>query len=214
MWKTNEEYVLDQTNRERAILRRSASKKRNGSRSRKVSFPSDGLTKKQKERMNGEVVKYNLNSKMTWKEFRAMPHDLQQMYLDRLTDVHKGRGTDIAEMFGTSACNISTYARRSGLKLDFKGTKGTHKPEKEWSDFMASDDQEAEDVKTPAEEENDAPEAISEVKQPLPVEPLLVYPYTGELTFTGKPAVILESVLRLLEMDSEYGFWIKFNKVP
>ena len=213
MWKTNEEYVLNQTNRERAILRRSASKKRNGSRSRKVSFPSDGLTKKQKERMNGEVVKYNLNSKMTWKEFRAMPHDLQQMYLDRLTGVHKGRGTDIAKMFGTSACNITAYARRNGLKLKVTGER-THKPKKEWSDFMASDGQEAEDVKTPVEEENDAPEAISEVKQQLPVEPLLVYPYTGELTFTGKPAIILESVMRLLEKDCEYGFWIKFNKVP
>lgn len=163
--------------------------------------------------MNGEVVKYNLNSKMTWKEFRAMPHDLQQMYLDRLTDVHKGRGADIAKMFGTSACNISTYAKRSGLKLNFKGA-GTHKPEKEWSDFMASDEAEPFDEETPAEEENVAPEAISEVKQPLPVKPLLVYPYEGELTFTGRPAIVLESVMRLLEMDCEYGFWIKFNKVP
>lgn len=211
MRKTNEEYVLEQTNKERAILRRSASRKKSGSRSHKVSFPSDGLTKKQKERMNGEVVNYNLKSKMSWGEFKAMPNDLQQMYLDRLTDVYRGRGVDIAEMFGTSGSNLSKYAKQNRLKLKFNGPK---KQRKEWSDFMASDGSETWDVETPAEEENVAPEAISEVKQPLPVEPLLVYPYEGELTFTGKPAIVLESVMRLLEMDCEYGFWIKFNKVP
>lgn len=49
--------------------------KKNGRKSKKCSLPSDYLSKKEIEKMNGECKVYNINKPMTYKEFCAMPVD-------------------------------------------------------------------------------------------------------------------------------------------
>lgn len=47
-------------------------------------LPHEDLTPAQIKRRNGPMVTYNLNLPMSWKDFKSMPHDLQQQYLDSL----------------------------------------------------------------------------------------------------------------------------------
>lgn len=57
-------------------------KKRQGGRT--VRFPSDHLTKKEKEAMNGEVVTYKDKLFYSWDEFRALPEDLQIKWINSI----------------------------------------------------------------------------------------------------------------------------------
>lgn len=61
-------------------IARSASKRNAGRRGRTVRLPSDNLTPKQRERLNGPVRSYNLHAPMAYIAFRALPEDLQRLY--------------------------------------------------------------------------------------------------------------------------------------
>lgn len=50
----------------------------------KVIFPSDYLTRKEREAMNGEIKTYALNRPMRWKEFKLLPDDVRREYIENL----------------------------------------------------------------------------------------------------------------------------------
>ena len=75
------EFVFKETSRERKQVARSARNVVRGG-GRVVRMPSDILTKRELSALNGEVKGYNLSSPMTWSQFRMMPMDLQQEYLN------------------------------------------------------------------------------------------------------------------------------------
>ena len=68
--------------REQTITARSA-RNRRGVKGKRgaVSLPSDFLTEKQREALNGECKSYKLGSPMQWEQFKEMPTDLQAMYI-------------------------------------------------------------------------------------------------------------------------------------
>ena len=45
-----------------------------------VKFPSDYMTKKELQQMNGECKSYRLNDPMMWEEFKKLPDDIKTMY--------------------------------------------------------------------------------------------------------------------------------------
>lgn len=47
-------------------------------------LPHEDLTPAQMKRRNGPMVTYSMNQPMSWNDFKSMPHDLQQPYLDGL----------------------------------------------------------------------------------------------------------------------------------
>ena len=47
-------------------------------------LPHEDLTPAQMKRRNGPMVTYSMNQPMSWNDFKRMPHDLQQQYLDSL----------------------------------------------------------------------------------------------------------------------------------
>ena len=47
----------------------------------RVRFPSDNLSKKELQKMNGECKSFRLNDPMVWKEFKSMPDDLKITYI-------------------------------------------------------------------------------------------------------------------------------------
>ena len=47
-------------------------------------LPHEDLTPAQMKRRNGPMVTYSMNQPMSWNDFKSMPHDLQQQYLDGL----------------------------------------------------------------------------------------------------------------------------------
>lgn len=47
-------------------------------------LPHEDLTPAQMKRRNGPMVTYSMNQPMSWNDFKSMPHDLQQQYMDGL----------------------------------------------------------------------------------------------------------------------------------
>ena len=78
--------VFDEDVRERRALVSSARRRIGGSRSRRCSLPSDGLSAAQRGRLNGPVRTYALGRPMSWEQFSEMPPDLQRQYLARLRE--------------------------------------------------------------------------------------------------------------------------------
>lgn len=115
---TDEKYVFTQDVREKKITARSARNTRthNGKRGA-VKFPSDYLSKKELQAMNGEVKSYRLNEPMKWDEFKTMPDDLKVAYINALRTKFDVPDNEIANMLGVDRQTVGRWFRCLGLGL-------------------------------------------------------------------------------------------------
>lgn len=125
----NEEYVFYQDIKEKKSAARGAFHKKGGSKSKKCTLPSDYLTKKEREKMNGEVKTWKMNEFYTWQEFKQMPDDIQEAYLVSLVGKYKvGIGIIAKYVFKAAASTVYTYLKdkpyRSRLITPERSTKG------------------------------------------------------------------------------------------
>lgn len=207
---TDEKYVLFQDTKEKKSVARSARNRRthNGKGGR-VRLPSDNLSKKELNAMNGKVESYRLNEPMSWKEFKAMPDDLKVDYIKLLRNKFGVPDCKIGEMMGINKAAMSQEIKRIGLG---HGTKhGGYKTwDKDgfyaWVNGVRKTQQEEEiptEIETPVEE-------VVEVAEDLPVEtpveiPVEIptdskaVPFSGSLTFDGRVEDILKTVGCLLQ---------------
>lgn len=167
---TDAEYIFKSTSAERKrIGRGDFNKKRKGGRF--VRLPSDNLTKKEREKMNGECLQYNMNAPVKWSEFLTWPQDLQCEYIEKLTDFYNAKNEDIAKMFGVS---VSQY-RKLKNSLGIKGKAGHGNPllKTEWDIFLGVDDPFEEVEFSPVDAEKvELPEKKEQknVEEPAPVK--------------------------------------------
>lgn len=125
----NEEYVFYQDIKEKKSAARGAFHKKGGSKSKKCTLPSDYLTKKEREKMNGEVKTWKMNKFYIWQEFKQMPDDIQEAYLVSLVGKYKvGIGIIAKYVFKAAASTVYTYLKdkpyRSRLITPERSTKG------------------------------------------------------------------------------------------
>lgn len=152
--------------REKKITGHSASKK--VTKKRGCKLPSDYLSRKEKQQMNGEVITMNPNEVMSWDAFKAMPIDLQQSYLDHLQTEYRASGTDLSKMFGLFRNSLYAYARTHGLKLmSVNRSQKTPAYRARWQAFLNG---EKADSSTEPEQPIDIPAEESTPVEP-PVEP-------------------------------------------
>ena len=112
----DEEYVFRQESRDRALVARSARNRRTHcGKGGRVKLPSDYMTKKELQNMNGEVAVYRLNEPMSWKEFKAMPDEHKETYIKIIRNKWNPPDSRIAEMFGISKFMMSNEMVRLGL---------------------------------------------------------------------------------------------------
>lgn len=120
------EFVFNETNRERKRVGWGANNKVRGG-GRIVRMPSDGMSRKEKEAMNGEMKSYDLGKPMAWGVFKSSPHDIQQEYLDRIAQRFNNVPQSlVAEMFKLSRGSFWTYLNNHDLVFrrgDNKKTK-------------------------------------------------------------------------------------------
>jgi hypothetical protein len=105
--------VVDKKN----VARSARSRRTHNGKSGRVKFPSDYMTKKEKEAMSGEVKSYRLNDPMTWKEFKAMPDDIKITYIKLLRQKYGVNDTDIGKMLGVVQNGIAREVKRLGISL-------------------------------------------------------------------------------------------------
>lgn len=159
------EYLFKQTSAERKRTARGAFNRKCGSKSKKCTLPSDHMTKKERDAMNGEVNVYRLNEPVKWPEFKKWPEDIQRQYLLLLREKFVVDDEDLGEMFGVARPTVSALKRKLGIS----GKRGGRKPplrKAEWYAFLGwpVEKTPAAVEKTPAAVE-ETPEAESEFSE-------------------------------------------------
>ena len=124
---TNEAYTLMETNRDRAIVRRSARYKKGGSKSKKCTLGHEYKSKKELDKMNGECVSWKMTEFYSWEEFKQMPKDIQAEYLNYMIFKYGiGLATISAVVFKKSSNTLKNYVEKNGFKdkINLAGKKG------------------------------------------------------------------------------------------
>ena len=115
---TDEKYtfITDVAEKKR-IARGAFNKRTHNGKGGKVRFPSDYLSNKERNEMNGKVREYRMNSPITYSEFKKYPDDLKKKYIQRLRDMFDVSDTDIAAMMGVKAKTLNAAL----IKIDARG---------------------------------------------------------------------------------------------
>lgn len=119
-----------------------------------VRLPSDNLSKKERQALNGDVKTYNLGKPMVWKEFLLMPDDMKVRYIEiirsKFPDIPN---SEIALMFGTAKSNICRVFKELGIKTYQKHGKNpfldNHEKYNEWLMWSGTGDKHVEKPKEP-----------------------------------------------------------------
>ena len=115
---TDEKYTFITDVAEKKRTARGAFNKRtHNGKGGKVRFPSDYLSNKERNEMNGKVREYRMNSPITYSEFKKYPDDLKKKYVKRLRDMFDVSDTDIAAMMGVKAKTLNAAL----IKIDASG---------------------------------------------------------------------------------------------
>ena len=115
---TDEKYTFITDVAEKKRTARGAFNKRtHNGKGGKVRFPSDYLSNKERNKMNGEIREYRMNSPITYAEFKKYPDDLKKKYVKRLRDMFDVSNTDIAAMMGVKAKTLNSAL----VKIDASG---------------------------------------------------------------------------------------------
>lgn len=76
------DFIADCKDKKRTA-RGSRNKRTHCGKSGGVKFPSDSLTKKQRQAMDDKVIAYNINEALTDEEFKKLPDDIKKLYVSR-----------------------------------------------------------------------------------------------------------------------------------
>jgi hypothetical protein len=123
------EQIFQEDVQEKSIIARSAH----------VRYGSGGNMMSRQEE-EGPVTKYELNRPMKWREFKALPKDIQTLYMQNLYDKYQVGPTALAKMFGLAPNTISTHCKTNKLNIIRKTWKTDPKYEKRFLvDFCGID---------------------------------------------------------------------------
>lgn len=109
------EYLFNQTAQERKRIGRGDKNKKRGS-GRYVRMPSDNLSRKERQAMNGEVKTYRMKDFYTWEEFIELPDDIKADHINRLVKKYgAGLKTISVNVFGKSENALRKHLERNGV---------------------------------------------------------------------------------------------------
>lgn len=119
---TDEKYVFQTDCREKKRTASGAFHKRtHAGKGGAVKFPSDYMTRKELNAMNGEPKSYNLNSPMTWAEFKELPDDIKVMYIKLIREKFRVSDSTIFRMMGVSQAAGQRHFAKLGLGMGKRG---------------------------------------------------------------------------------------------
>lgn len=117
---TDEEYIFrTECAEKKRTARGSFNRLSHAGKGGRVKMPSDYMTKKERDKMNGEVQSYNLNSPMKWKQFKQMPDDIKREYINSIVEKFDPQQMAIAEMLGVSSRTLNDLCRKH-LEIQFR----------------------------------------------------------------------------------------------
>lgn len=192
---TDEEYIFRCDSAEKKRTARGVHNKRthNGKGGR-VKFPSDYMTKKEREKMSGETRSFQLNKPMTWNEYTRLPRDIKGEYLKNITGKFNPTTKALGAMFGVS----DKTARQELLKHEITRQRGGQPGRIRDAAFIKWLNGESGTPEVAIAEEPETP------ANPLKREKITEHsPTVGELTFTKTTAQdAFNSVYPLLNLTA------------
>lgn len=133
------QFYLELKDKKRSVF--SARHKKNGSKSKKCTLPSDRLTEKQIKERHGATIVYNLTKPMTWEEFKKLPAHAQEEYIIWLNRNFGATASDIARMFGVASRTVANYASTKNINVNFsRGHRMDKSKKADWENFIHPED--------------------------------------------------------------------------
>lgn len=214
------EFILKEDIKEKKQAGRGYYHKKNGSKSKKCRLPSDSLSKKEIEKMNGECKVYNLNKPMSYSNFCAMPVDLQIKYLEMLRDKFGANQTEISFMMGCNCATLKSHKQRFlNGKPEFKRYTYSRLDKDAWNRFVNGE--EAENA-VEAEKEEMATSDNKKVEDDNSADTTFL-PYNrvvskadivnGSMNLKGKAEDIFRKMTDILGCENEYEIYVCFKSV-
>lgn len=113
---TDEEYTFraDCAEKKR-VARGSANRRSHAGKGGRMKMPSDYMTKKERDKMNGEVKRYSMAHPMKWAQFKQMPDDIKREYIASITDKFNPTQAAVAEMLGVTQRTLSSLYTALGI---------------------------------------------------------------------------------------------------
>lgn len=189
-------YISDVADKKRTA-RGIHNKRTHAGKGGKVKFPSDYMTSKELKQMSGEVITYNLNSPMTWAEFKILPEDLQRIYVSKLRERYHVSDSDIYRMLGTSVKNGQMYFSKRSLTIGTKAKIEDFRKDEwfKWVNGISATATAGEKVITEPTPD-DMPETEPVEPEAAPESPCV--PLSGEITFESTADNALRAVAQIL----------------
>ena len=210
---------FDFENLQKKRLARNAKYKKNGSKSRKCTMPSDHLTPAQKRALNGEVQTYSLGRPMRWSEFKTMPDNLKKEYIVSLQQRFGVTDRCLAEMFGVSKApvaklraelNIPTLYSHKGERMSKEQTKAWA----EWSGALRVEEPihaTTEDIGQTPDRAETTPAIVEKPDEPepekKPKEPNAMI-VGGQFRLSGTAGAMAEQIAYLFANDPRRGSFV------
>lgn len=134
-------------------LAQQAKYRKNGSKSKKCTLPSDRLTNRQWKERCGPVMSYNMGAPVVWESFKNFPLDIQKEYITNLQSKYGATATDLGKMFGVKALTVRKHSDKYDLGLTFPRGHSMNPTERaEWRKFLGEEEEIVETVAATADE--------------------------------------------------------------
>jgi len=186
----DETYLFISDSKEKKSVARSAFNKRTHCGKGGCSLPSDNMTKKELNAMNGEVISYPMNDPLPYAEFKALPDDIKVLYITALVNRYDVPIANMAEMMGVHHTTLRKELHRIGFAQENRGKRGWSKEDKEafyaWAHCVPVQKEKA--PEKPAENPTEG-ETVTKKR---------LVPMCGEMTFAGKSDEALETIRAIL----------------
>lgn len=204
----DEKYVFISDVREKKNISRSSyNKKTHAGKGGRAMMPSDYLSRKERDAMNGEVQAYRINEPMGWKEFKSMPDDIKVLYIKALRNKFNVPDKQIAEMFGKVQKTFVREIKRLGISLGRGGGKKNWDKDG-WAAFVCRTslpkvpEISMEETAIKNQDVDIPPLAFDFSKLPLlpdtTTEVETAIPCSGSMTFDGSAVAALQTVSKIL----------------
>ena len=211
------EFILKEDIKEKKQAGRGYRYKKKGSKSKKCRLPSDSLSKKEIEKMNGECKVYNFNKPMSYSNFCAMPVDLQIKYLETLRVKFGANQTDISKMMGVADTTLASHrAKFLDSKPVFKRYKHSRLDIEAWNKFIngeeavvAEKEEMANSDNKKVEDDNSADTTCLPYNRVVSKADIV----NGSMNLKGKAEDIFRKMMDILGCENEYEIYVCFKSV-
>ncbi len=211
------EFILKEDIKAKKQAGRGYYHKKNGSKSKKCRLPSDGLSKKEIEKMNGECKVYNLNKPMNYSNFCAMPVDLRIKYLEMLRDKFGANQTEISKMMGVADTTLASHrAKFLDGKPMFRSYKHSRLDAEAWNKFINGNEADDAVAAEPDEKLVDTCSVGDSADTTFPPYNRVISKadiINGSMNLKGRADDIFRKMMDILGCENEYEIYVCFKSI-